>query len=86
MSVRVRWISETLRNPEQIRRHRIFPNREVYINTVFESADDERGTTHIVVVQREFGQLKLWTSFIPRNPERYLEQLERGELLWRAEG
>jgi len=85
MAIRVRWIVETLRNPEQIRRHRIFPNREVYINTVFESEDDEEGTMHIVVIQREVGRLKLWTSFIPRNPERYLNQLERGELLWQAE-
>lgn len=82
MPSRVRWIKQTLTSPEEIRRHRIFPDREVYINTLYEDERDDDGEMHVVVVTRRLVHLKLWTSFVPSNPERYREQVERGGLLW----
>ena len=79
---RMSWIRETLQNPEEIWRHWQMPAREVYVNTIFESDDDDEGTLHIVVIERRLLTLKLWTSFVPKFPDTYRERVERGDLLW----
>jgi hypothetical protein len=68
MRHRVLWIEETLKNPEEIRKH---PDpsksfREIYLNRIYKNEGDAEGTWQIVVVDaRPFP--KLWTSFIPAN-------------------
>jgi hypothetical protein len=83
MLSRIRWIGETLRNPEEIRQH---PNknkryREIYLNTVFTDENDQTGEPHLVVVHRGL-KLKFWTSFVPDRPG-YVEQMRKGKLLWK---
>lgn len=84
MLSRIRWIYETLKNPEEIRRdfHRHLPFREIYVNTIYCNEEDCSGSPHLVIVDRRQG-LKLWTSFIPRDD--YMERVKRGKLLWKPE-
>lgn len=80
MLSRIRWIKETLQNPEEIRQHRSKPYREIYLNTIYAETDEPYGETHLVVVNR--GQsLKFWTSFIP--DASYAVGLRKGKLLWK---
>lgn len=86
MPRRMRWIRETLTNPEAIYRHysgKLQRYSEIYVNAIFESAEDEEGTPHVVMVDRQIGFLRLRTSFVPRGD--YLESIEEGDLLWQAE-
>jgi len=84
MLSRIRWIPETLRNPEEIRRdfHKYLPFREIYVNTVYCHEKDCPGSSHLIVVDRR-QELKLWTSFIVRGD--YLKRVKEGELLWKPE-
>ncbi len=86
MPRRMRWIRETLTNPEAIYRHyshKLQRYSEIYVNTIFESAEDEEGTPHVVLVDRHVDFLRLRTSFVPRWD--YLESIAEGDLLWQAE-
>lgn len=85
MFSRIRWIAETLRNPEEIRQHpwKEKRNREIYPNTVFTDKTDQTGEPHLVVVSRGLG-LKFWTSFIPEESE-YIERMRKGKLLWKPD-
>ncbi len=87
MPSRVNWIAETLQNPEEIRRHweRHLRHREIYINTIYQSEEDIKGEMHIIIVDRALGRLRFWTTFVPKDPERYSKLVREGELLWRAE-
>lgn len=82
MLSRVRWVQETLTNPESVYRHPHVPAREVYVNTVFEDETDDIGALHLVIVERRLRTLKFWTSFVPDYPDEYLEMVEEGDLLW----
>ena len=81
---RIRWILETLTNPEEIRKgHRKeTPFREVYINTVYQSEHDTEGEPFIVGVNRRFQGLDFRTAFVPRPS--YLAKVRKGRLLWKA--
>ena len=83
MSSRIRWIAETLRNPEEIRQHpdRRKRNREIYLNTVFTDGNDQIGEPHLVVVNRGLG-IRFWTSFVPDRSQ-YVERMRKGKLLWK---
>jgi hypothetical protein len=85
MPVRINWIVETLRNPAEIRRHwdRRLQHREVYVNTIYAGQDDPEGELHLVIVERQWGQLRFWTTFVPLDQERYDGLLRKGELLWK---
>lgn len=87
MPSRVGWIVETLQNPEEIRRHwdKRLRHREVYVNTIYQNEEDLIGEMHLVIVQRALGRLKFWTTFVPRDPEKYRRLVRRGELLWKAD-
>jgi hypothetical protein len=78
----IAWIRETLENPEEIRRdfNPRHPEREVYINTLYESEDGE-GHKFIVVVSRQV-ELVFWTAFKP--DDWYMKKVSTGRLLWRA--
>jgi len=82
---RIRWILETLTNPEEIRKgHRKeTPFREVYINTVYRDEQDMEGKPFVVGVKRRFQGLDFRTAFIPRPS--YLAKVRKGRLLWKAE-
>lgn len=81
---RIRWIPETLKNPEEIRRdfHRHLPFREIYLNTIYSNKEDCLGSPLMIIVDRRHA-LKLWTSFIPRND--YIKRVKGGKLLWKPE-
>lgn len=83
MSSRIRWIAETLKNPEEIRRHpnKSKPFREIYINTIFTHPADAVGEPHLVVIDRGL-QLRFWTSFVPEE-ESYVVRMRKGKLLWK---
>jgi hypothetical protein len=51
---RIMHVLETLVNPEEVRRshHRSAPYREVYINTFYESDEDETSEPFLVVIDR----------------------------------
>lgn len=85
MSERVNWIVETLCDPMEIRRHwdRRLQHREVYVNRIYVDEDDLEGELHLVVVDRRLGRLRFWTTFVPRNQERYERLVRKGELLWK---
>jgi hypothetical protein len=86
MPSRINWIAETLQNPEEIRRHwdKRHPYREVYVNTIYQSEEDTEGEMHLVVIDRRWGRLRFWTTFVPKDPERYSKLVSRGKLLWKA--
>ncbi|MBC8263258.1 MAG: hypothetical protein H8E47_03935 [Anaerolineales bacterium] len=86
MPSRINWIVETLQNPAEIRRHwdKRLPFREVYVNTIYQSEEDLEGEMHIVVVDRKWGRLRFWTTFVPKDRERYSKLVRRGKLLWKA--
>ena len=79
---RIRWIRETLVNPEEIRRSHLKskPFREVYIATIYESEDDLTGEPFVVGVDRKLGRLDFRTALVPEAS--YLKQLRKGRLLW----
>jgi len=79
---RIRWIRETLVNPEEIRRSHLKskPFREVYMATIYESEDDLTGEPFVVGVDRKFGRLDFRTALVPEAA--YLRQLRKGQLLW----
>ncbi len=87
MPNRINWIVETLQSPEEIRRHwdRRLPYREVYVKTIYQSEEDFEGEMHIVVVDRRWGKLRFWTTFIPKDPQKYSRLVRKGKLLWKAE-
>lgn len=78
----VNWIRETITNPEEIRKDfdRRYPNRELYVNTLYET-EDAPGRPFVVVVSR-LVTLHFWTAFDPDEP--YLAKVKKGRLLWRA--
>jgi hypothetical protein len=80
---RIRWIRETLQNPQEIRASHLpsKPDRENYINTIYESDQDAMGTSFVVGVRRQLGKLDFRTAVIPT--EAYLRNLRNGKLLWR---
>lgn len=86
MPSRINWVVETLQNPEEIRRHwdKRLPYREVYVNTICQSEEDIEGEMHIVVIDRRWGKLRFWTTFVPKDPERYSKLVRKGKLLWKA--
>lgn len=86
MPSRINWIVETLQNPEEIRRHwdKRLPHREVYVNTIYQSEEDTEGELHIVVIDRRWGRLRFWTTFVPKDRERYYRLVRKGKLLWKA--
>ncbi|MFQ6058981.1 MAG: hypothetical protein ACE5MB_08920 [Anaerolineae bacterium] len=81
---RIRWIAETIVNPEEIRKGHVRskPFREVYLNTVYESAQDIEGTPFIVGVDRRYGRLDFRTALVPTPT--YLENIKKGGLLWKS--
>lgn len=85
MPERVNWIVETLRNPEEIRRHwdRRLRQREVYVNMVYTSKDDLDGELHLVIVERRYRQLRFWTTFVPWDRDKYERLVRKGKLLWK---
>jgi len=85
MPERVNWIIEMLRNPAEIRRHwdRRLRYREVYVNTIYASEDDPDGELHLIIVERRPGRLHFWTTFVPRDREKYERLVRKGELLWK---
>jgi len=88
MPSRVNWIVETLRNPEEIRRHwdKRLRHREIYVNTIYQDREDRVGEMHLVIVQRTLAGLRFWTTFIPQNREKYTRLVKKGELLWKPKG
>ena len=78
----IRWIRETLQNPEEIRQDRNRDHREIYINTIFEDEADEAGTAFVVVIDRRI-QLNFWTAFSPSSD--YLARIKDGRLLWQPQ-
>ena len=86
MPSRINWIVETLQNPEEIRRHwdKRLPHREVYVNTIYQSEEDFEGEMHIVIIDRRWGRLRFWTTFVPKDPQRYSKLVRKGKLLWKA--
>ena len=86
MPSRINWIIETLQNPEEIRRHwdKRLPHREVYVNTIYQSEEDFEGEMHIVIIDRRWGRLRFWTTFVPKDPQRYSKLVRKGKLLWKA--
>lgn len=88
MPSRINWIVETLQNPEEIRCHwdKRLPYREVYVNIIYQSEEDIEGEMHIVVVDRRWGRLRFWTTFVPRDRDRYSELVRKGKLLWKTKG
>jgi hypothetical protein len=85
MPERVNWIVETLRNPLEIRRHwdRRLQHREIYVNTIYADEDDLDGELHLVIVERRMRRLRLWTTFVAVDRERYERLTRKGELLWK---
>lgn len=85
MSRRVNWVVETLLNPAEIRRHwdRRLRHREVYVNTVHVSESDLDGEVHLVIVERQPGRLRFWTTFVPLDREKYERLVQKGNLLWK---
>ena len=81
---RIRWIKETLVNPEEIRKGHLkeTPFREVYVSTIYRSKDDLQGQPFIVGVNRRYGGLDFRTAFVPKPG--YLEQVQKGRVLWKA--
>jgi len=83
MRPRVLWIEETLKNPEEIRKHPDASKsfREIYLNRIYKNESDVESAWHIVVVDaRPFS--KLWTSFIPANLD-YINTIQKqGKLIW----
>lgn len=79
---RILHIHETLANPEEVRRshHRSTPYREVYINTFYESQEDEIGEPFLVVIDRRPWPM-FWACILPE--ENYLENVKEGDLLWK---
>ena len=57
--------------------------RKVLLNDP-QSEEDIEGEMHIVVIDRRWGRLRFWTTFVPRDPERYSKLVRKGELLWKA--
>ncbi|GEM_PF-1454805 len=80
--VRIRWIYETLVNPQEIRRSHLKskPFREVYIAFLREEERSEEVTPFVVGVDRRYGRLDFRTAFVPTPA--YLRNLRRGRLLW----
>jgi hypothetical protein len=88
MPSRINWIVETLQNPEEIRLHwdKRLPYREVYVNTIYQSEEGIDGEMHIVIVDRRWSRLRFWTTFVPRDRDRYSELVRKGKLLWKTKG
>lgn len=80
---RIRWIRETLQNPQEIRAShlRSKPDRENYINRIYEDDQDTIGIPFVVGVRRRPGKLDFRTAIIPTDA--YLRNLRKGKLLWR---
>ncbi len=81
MRQRVRWISETLRNPLEIRRHPEISWREVYLNVLHASEEDEEGRMMLVIVDTRSRPKRLWNAFTT-DDEDYFATMQEGDLLW----
>jgi hypothetical protein len=81
MRQRVRWIIETLRNPLEIRRHPETPWREVYLNVLHASDEDDEGRMVLVIVDTRSRPKRLWNAFTT-DDEEYFETMQEGDLLW----
>lgn len=81
---RIGWIAETLTNPLEIRQDydRRFPFREIYVNIVFQSEDDQEGEYFVVIVDRRIS-VNFWTAFVCG--PRCQVQVQKGKLLWSAD-
>lgn len=82
---RIRYIRETLCNPEEIRKSISSGRRgrvltEVYVNTIFSSESDKEGEPCLVIVEPRETYLRFKTFFIP--DEKYSENVKRGEKIW----
>jgi hypothetical protein len=82
MRRRVRWIVETLKNPLAVRGHPEILWREIYLNVLHTSAEDEEGQMVLVIVDTRTRPKRVWNAFIT-DDEAYFATMQEGDLLWK---
>lgn len=81
--VRIKWIRETITNPDYIRKsyYSSQPFREIYIKKIYKDRFDDEGESFIVCVDRKHGGWDFRTAFVAR--ETYQIKLTQGKLIWK---